>query len=109
MLNQLKNKLKIINWWSFKKIARIRVQIELLNKIKVLKLDCQKHFNKLQKMKNTQSNTKPIKVGKQSGTTYYFGCKDYTKNSRPQEVKLQIKYSEKNLTVVFVNLINQDF
>ena len=39
-------------------------------------------------MKNTQSKIKPIKIGKQSGTTYCFGCKDYTKNFRPQEVKM---------------------
>ena len=38
-------------------------------------------------MKNTQSKIKPIKIGKQSGTTYSFGCKDYTKRFRPQEVK----------------------
>ena len=38
-------------------------------------------------MKNTQSKIKPIKIGKQSGTTNCFGCKDYTKNFRPQEVK----------------------
>ena len=31
-------------------------------------------------MKNTKSKIKPIKIGKQSGTTYSFGCKDYTKN-----------------------------
>ena len=31
---------------------------------------------------------KPMKVGKQSGTTYYFGCKDYTKNFRPEKVKM---------------------
>ena len=39
-------------------------------------------------MKNTQSKIKPIKIGKQSGTTYCFGCKDYTRNFRPQEVKM---------------------
>ena len=39
-------------------------------------------------MKNTQSKLKPIKVGKQSGTTYYFGCKDYTKSFRPEKVKM---------------------
>ena len=42
-------------------------------------------------MKNTQSKIKPIKIGKQSGTTYCFGCKDYTKNFRPQEVKMTNK------------------
>ena len=39
-------------------------------------------------MKHTQSKIKPIKIGKQSGTTYCFGCKDYT---RPQEVKMRNK------------------
>ena len=39
-------------------------------------------------MKNTQLKSKLIKIGKQSGTTYCFGCKDYTKNFRPQEVKM---------------------
>ena len=63
--------------------------------MKVLKLGCQKHFTKLQKMKNTQSKLKPIKVGKQFGTTYCFGCKDYTKNSRPQEVKITNKVLRK--------------
>ena len=101
MLNQLKTKLKIINWWSFKKVARIRIQIKFLNKIKGLKLGCQKHFTKLQTRKNPQSKLKPIKVGKQSGTTYCFGCKDYTKNFRPQEVKMTNKaLREKSQSVV---------
>ena len=29
-----------------------------------------------------------MKIGKQSGTAYCFGCKDYTKNFRPQKVKM---------------------
>ena len=37
-------------------------------------------------MKNTKSKIKPIKIGKQAGTTYCFGCKDYTKNFTSQEV-----------------------
>ena len=45
-------------------------------------------------MKNTQSKIKAIKIGKQSGITYCLGCKDYTKNFRPQEVKMT-KYSKK--------------
>ena len=32
-------------------------------------------------------NEKPIKTGKQTGTTYCLGCKDFTRNFRPQEVK----------------------
>ena len=54
----------------------------------MFKLGCQRHFIKLQKMKNTKSKMKPIKVGKKSGTTYCFECKDYTKNFRPQEIKV---------------------
>ena len=42
-------------------------------------------------MKNTQSKINPTKIGKQSGRTYCFGCKDYTKNFRPQEVKMTNK------------------
>ena len=60
-------------------------------------------------MKNTQSTIKPIKIGKLPETTYCFRGKDFTHNFRPQEVNWQIKYSEKNLTVLFVILINQDF
>ena len=59
-------------------------------------------------MKNTKSKIKPMKIGKQSGTTYCFGCKDYTKNFRPQEVKMTNKI-QKNLTVLFVGQINQVF
>ena len=62
-----------------------------VTKLKKFKTICQKHFTKLQKMKNRQSKIKPIKIGKQSGTTYCFRCKDYTKNVRPQEVKMANK------------------
>ena len=39
-------------------------------------------------MENKQSNLKPIRIGKQPGTIYCFGCKDYTRNFRPEEVKM---------------------
>ena len=39
-------------------------------------------------MKNIQSKTKAIKIGKRPGTTYCFGCKDFTHNFRPQKVKM---------------------
>ena len=42
-------------------------------------------------MKNTQSKMKAIKIGKQLGTTYCFGCKDYTKNFRPEKVTMTNK------------------
>ena len=54
-------------------------------------MDCQKCFTKLQKMKNTQSEIKPVKIGKKPGTTSCFGCKDFTHNFRPQEVKMTNK------------------
>ena len=40
---------------------------------------------------NTISNIKLIKIGKQPGTTYCFGCKYYTKNFRPEKVKMTHK------------------
>ena len=42
-------------------------------------------------MKKQQSEIKPIKLGKQPGTTYCLGCKDFTHNFRPQEVKMTNK------------------
>ena len=42
-------------------------------------------------MKNTQSKIKAIKIGKQPGTTYCFECKGYTKNFRPEKVKMTNK------------------
>ena len=68
-----------------------------------------KHFTKLQKMKNIQSNLKPVKIGKQPGTTYCFGCKDYTKNFRQEKVKMTNKILREKSTVLFIDLINQDF
>ena len=55
-------------------------------------------------MKNTKSKMKPIRIGKQFGTTCFFGCKDYTKNFRSQEVKMTIKaLREKSHCVVCRN------
>ena len=42
-------------------------------------------------MKNTQSKIKPIKTGKEIGTTYCLGCKDYTHNFKPHEIKMSNK------------------
>ena len=42
-------------------------------------------------MKKTQSKIKPIKTGKKLGTTYCLGCKDFTHNFIPQEVKMPNK------------------
>ena len=59
-------------------------------------------------MKNTQSEIKPIKIGKRPRTTYCFGCKDFTHNFRPQEVKMTNKVT-RDLNVLFVDQISQDF
>ena len=42
-------------------------------------------------MKKQQSNIKPIKTGKELGTTYCLGCKDFTYNFKSQEVKMTNK------------------
>ena len=62
---------------------------------------CKKHFTKLQTMKNTQSKITPIKIGKQSGTTYCFGCKDFTHNFRPEKVKMTNKILREKSHCVF--------
>ena len=41
--------------------------------------------------KNIKSKIKPIKTGKELGTTYCLGCKDFTNSFRPQEVKMTNK------------------
>ena len=60
-------------------------------------------------MKNIQWRIKPIKTGKELGTKYCLGCRDCTENFKPQEEKLTNKLLRKNQTVLFVNLVNQDF
>ena len=57
----------------------------------MFKINCQKHFTKLQKMKNIESKIKPIKTGKELGTTYCLRYKDFTHNLRPQELKMTNK------------------
>ena len=42
-------------------------------------------------MKNTKSEIKLIKIGKRLRATYCFGCKDFTNNFRPQEIKMTNK------------------
>ena len=61
------------------------------DKNKRIKTICQKHFTKLQKMKNTQSKIKPIKIGKQSVTTYCFGCKDQMQSFSTEKMKMTNK------------------
>ena len=48
-------------------------------------------INIIKREKSILSNLKPIKTGKKPGTTYCFGCKDYTKNFRPEKVNMTNK------------------
>ena len=57
-------------------------------------------------MKNTQSKIKPIKTGKELGTTYRLGCKDFTHNFRPQEVKMTNKVLRGKSNCVVCRSIN---
>ena len=43
-----------------------------------------------------QSKIKSIKIGKKCGTRYCFGCKDYTKNFRPEKLKITNKVLTEN-------------
>ena len=53
-------------------------------------------------MKNTQSEIMQIKIGKRPGTTYCFGCKDFTHSFKPQDLKMTNKVlREKSNCVVF--------
>ena len=64
-------------------------------------MDYQKHFAKIDRMKKIQSKIKPIKIGKQPGTTYCLGCKDYTQNCWQEKVKMTNKIlGEKSHCVV---------
>ena len=49
-----------------------------------------------------------MKIGKRPGTTYCSGCKDFTHNFRPQEVKMTNKVLREK-SVLFVDTINQYF
>ena len=60
-------------------------------------------------MKNTQSKIISIKTGKVLGRTYCLGCKDFTLNFGPEEVKMTNKVLREKSNCVFVNQINQDF
>ena len=46
---------------------------------------------------------------KKPGTTYCFGCKDFTQNFRPQEIKMINKVLRKKSNYVVFGQISQDF
>ena len=71
-------------------------------------MGCQKHFTKLQKMKNTQSEIKPIKLEKDL-KQHVLSVKIMRIFLGQKKWKWQIKYSEKNLTVLFLDQISRGF
>ena len=75
---------------AINKIAEDFEKLVAVTKLKELKRYA-KSITKLQKMKNTQSTIKPIKIGEQSGSTYSFECKDFTHNFRPEKMKMTNK------------------
>ena len=60
-------------------------------------------------MKNTQSKIKAIKIGKQLGKTYCYGCKDYTKIFRPEKVKMTNKALREKFHCVVCRSIKSRF
>ena len=60
-------------------------------------------------MKNTQSKIKPIKTGKERGTTHCLECKDFTRNFRPQEVKITNKALREKSNCVICRSNNSGF
>ena len=55
-------------------------------------------------MENTRSKIKPIKTGKELGTTYCLECKDYAHNFRPQEVKITNKALRKKIKLCCLSI-----
>ena len=60
-------------------------------------------------MKNTKSKIKPIKTGKKPSITCCLGCKDFTHNFKPQEVKMTNKELREKFNCVVCRLSKQDF
>ena len=85
-LREKKATTKVIN-----KIAEDFENVVAFTKSKELKQWAKNVLPNYKKRKSTQVRNKPIKIGKRSGTTYCFGCKNLTHNFRPQEVKMTNK------------------
>ena len=51
--------------------------------------------------KSMLSDLKPIKTGKKPGATNCFGCKDYTKNFRPEKLNMTNKVVREKSHCIF--------
>ena len=72
-------------------------------------MDCQKNTTHNIIYEKHAIKNKPIKTRKELRKTYCLGCKDYTDNFKPQEIKMTNKVLRKNQTVLFVDPVNQYF
>ena len=76
---------------AINKIAEDFEKVVAMTKLKKLKWHAKNILPNYEKMKNTQSKIKSIKIRKQHGKTYWSGCKDYMQNVRPEKVKMTNK------------------
>ena len=95
LLNQLKKQTKVPTKKSLiddlsRRLLELEFKSNYLIKSKCLKWVVKNTLPNYKKWKR-QSKIKPIKIGKRHATTYCFGCKHYTQNFRPQEVKMTNK------------------
>ena len=58
----------------------------------MFKMDCQNNTtHNIRHEKHTIKNKTDKNLGKKIGTTHCLGCKDYTHNFKPQEIKMTNK------------------
>ena len=57
----------------------------------MFKMDCQKNTTHNIRYEKRAIKNKTEKNGKEIGTTYCLGCKDYTNIFKPQEIKMTNK------------------
>ena len=72
-------------------------------------MGCYKNTAELQRMKKTKSQIKLIKTGKELGTMHCLGCKNFTHNFRPQEVKMINKVLREKSNCVVLKNVNSRF
>ena len=108
-MNQLKYKPKVSTKKSLiddlsKRLLELEFKSNYLIKSKCLKWVVTNIVPNYKKRK-TQSEIKPIKIGKRPETTYCFGCQDYTQNFRPEKVRMTKKVLREKSHMLFVDQI----
>ena len=67
----------------------------------MFQMNCQKITTHNIRHEKRRSKIKPIKTGKAIETMYCLGCKDYTDNFKPQEMKMTNKVVREKSNCVF--------